>query len=76
MSVDVPESLESQIKAAAVKRRMSVEEFVATALLDKASSVLGDPRLDQRARCADGRGWEILNKVPADPPLAGDEVQN
>jgi len=73
MSVDVPENLEEKVREAALKRKMSVEAFVAMALSDKASSVLGDPMLDLRASRADGRGWKLLDKVPPHSPVKGDE---
>jgi len=72
MSVDVPEQLAEQIREAAVKRKISVEAFVAMALSDKASSVLGDPLLNQRASRADGRGWRLLEKVAPHSPVKGD----
>ena len=42
MSIDIVPDLEEAVRAAAEKRLMSVQDFVAAALADKASRVLSD----------------------------------
>jgi hypothetical protein len=74
MSVSIPDNILDAVRAAAIKRRISVEEFVSTALAAQSSTVLDDPYLESRAKRATGAGWDILDRVPAREPDPGDAL--
>ena len=74
MSVSIPDNILDAVRAAAFKRRISVEEFVSTALSAQSSTVLDDPYLESRAKRATGTGWDILDRVPACEPDPGDAL--
>ena len=75
LSVRLPDSLHEKIRELARKDDVSINQFIVTAVAEKASALLTVDYLKQRARRAEpdllGR---LLNRVPDVPPPAGDEL--
>jgi len=74
MSVSIPDNILDAVRAAAIKRHVTIEEFVSSALAAQSSTVLDDPYLESRVKRATGAGWDILDKVPACEPEPGDTL--
>lgn len=73
VQLDIPESLVQEAKKLAAQQKVSVDQLVANALTHQISAA-SRPSVAERARRVN---WEkvdqILARVPAVPPLPGDE---
>jgi len=74
MSVTLPDHLQPVVEAAAKRRHQSVAQFIQTVLTAQATAVLSDPYLEERAKRAAGKGWQLLESVPPNRPDAGDGI--
>ena len=74
LQVELPETLVRQVNDLAEKQHDSVNQIVATALTAQVSAAATRPSIKERAQRVNWqRVDEILAKVPARPPLPGDE---
>lgn len=74
LQVELPETLVRQVNDLAEKQHVSVNQIVATALTAQVSAAATRPSIKERAQRVNWqRVDEILAKVPARPPLPGDE---
>lgn len=75
LQVDIPDSLVRQANELAERQRVSVDQVVAAALTAQISAAPARLSIAERGRRVNWqRVDEILDRVPANPPLPGDEV--
>ena len=74
LQLDIPDPLMEQAKKLAAQQKISVEQFVASALTQQITAA-NRPSVAERARRVN---WDkvdkILARVPDVPPLPGDEL--
>jgi len=74
LSVRLPASLHDKVRELAQRDEISINQFIATAAAEKAAAMLTVDYLAERGRRADPRLFDrILRRVPAAPPVPGDE---
>lgn len=75
LTIQLPDSLFAAMTALAQKQGVAVDNLVASAAAEKMSAMLGINFLEERAALAPGQEelHRILDKVPNNPPDAGDE---
>jgi hypothetical protein len=74
LSLRLPDSLHDKIRELAEQDDVSINQFIATAVAEKAAALLTVRYLEDRARRADPRVFDrILAKVPDVEPMSGDE---
>ncbi len=73
VQLDIPDSLLQKAQDMAAQQKVSVDQFITTALAEQISAA-SRPSIAERARRVD---WDkvdkILARVPDVPPLPGDE---
>jgi predicted transcriptional regulator len=75
LSVRLPDSLHDKVRELARRDDVSINQFIATAVAEKASALLTVDYLEQRAGRADPDLFDrVLRRVPDVPPLPGDEL--
>lgn len=75
LSLRLPDSIHRHIKEFAQREGVSINQFIATAVAEKIAALDTEDYLQNRAERADHEAYQaILAKVPARPPLAGDEI--
>ena len=75
MSLRLPASLHRKLRELAERDEISINQFIATAVAEKAAALLAVEYLRRRAHGADPRLlYRLLRRVPDVPPIAGDEV--
>jgi uncharacterized protein (DUF1778 family) len=75
LSLRLPDSLHDKIRELAEQDDVSINQFIATAVAEKAAALLTVKYLENRARQADPHLLDrILARVPDVEPLAGDEL--
>jgi hypothetical protein len=75
LQVDIPDSLARQANELAARQQVSVDQVVAAALVAQISAAATRPTIAERAKRVNwGRVDEILARVPAKPPIPGDEL--
>lgn len=71
----MPDSLHDKVRELARRDGVSVNQFIATAVADKASALLTVDYLEQRARRADPDLFaQLLSRVPDVEPMPDDEL--
>jgi hypothetical protein len=74
LSLRLPDSLHEKIRELAERDHVSINQFIATAVAEKAAALLTVKYLEDRARRASPRLFDrILSRVPDVEPLPGDE---
>lgn len=74
LHVNIPDSLVRQANELAERQHVSVDQVVAAALSAQISSAAARPSIAERAERVNWpRVDEILKRIPAHPPVAGDE---
>lgn len=77
LSLRLPESLHRKIRQLADQDDVSINQFIATAVAEKAAALLTVEYLEERGKRADVRLFNrVLARVPDVPPLPGDELPN
>jgi hypothetical protein len=72
ISLTLPDSVHEHIQMLAERAGISVDEYIAAALAEKAA---GDAYLDARAKRSSREAFEwALAQVPDVPPVPGDEL--
>ncbi len=75
LSLRLPESLHQKIRELAERDAISINQFIATAVAEKAAALLAVDYLEARGRRADVRLFDrVLARVPDVPPMPGDEL--
>src|SRR2546425_9814671 len=75
LSLRLPDSLHRKIRQLAEQDDISINQFIATAVAEKAAALLTVAYLEERGRRADPRLVDrILRRVPDLPPVPGDEM--
>lgn len=75
LSLRLPDSLHQKIRELAEQDDISINQFIATAVAEKAAALLTVSYLEERGRRADPRLVDrILRRVPDVPAVRGDEL--
>lgn len=75
LSLRLPDSLHRKIRELAEQEDISINQFVATAVAEKAAALLTVEYLKKRGGRGDPKLVDrILSKVPDVPPVPGDEL--
>jgi uncharacterized protein (DUF1778 family) len=75
LSLRLPESLHQKIRELAKRDAISINQFIASAVAEKAAALLTVDYLEARGRRADVRLFDrVLARVPDTPPAPGDEL--
>jgi hypothetical protein len=75
LEVKIPDLLLKQVNEVAVKEKVSVDQIVSIALAAQVSASQARESISSRAKRVDWqRVDDILARVPANPPLPGDEA--
>jgi hypothetical protein len=76
LSLRLPDSLHAKIRELADKDDVSINQFIATAVAEKAAALLTLAYLEERAKRGDRAAFDrILARVPDVPPAPGDELE-
>ena len=75
LSLRLPESLHQKLRELAERDDISINQFIATAVAEKAAALLTVQYLEARGQRADAKLMDrLLSRVPDVPPIEGDEV--
>jgi predicted transcriptional regulator len=75
LSLRLPESLHQRLRELAKRDDVSINQFIATAVAEKASALLTAEYLEARGRQANIELVDrVLDRVPDVPPSKGDEL--
>lgn len=75
LSLRLPESLHQKIRELAERDAISINQFIATAVAEKAAALLTVDYLEARGRHAHVRLFHrVLARVPDTAPVPGDEL--
>jgi hypothetical protein len=75
LSLRLPDSLHRKLREIAEKDDVSINQFIATAVAEKAAALLTVEYLEERGRRADPHLIDrLLSRVPDVEPLPGDEL--
>lgn len=75
LSLRLPDSLHRKVKELAKQDDISINQFIATAVAEKMAALLTLDYLAERAQRGSRTAFDrVLAKVPARPPLPGDEI--
>ncbi len=73
ISLRLSDSLHEQVKRVAARDKISINQFVATALAEKLSALLTEEYLGARAARGNRAAYdEVLGRVAESPPAPGD----
>jgi hypothetical protein len=76
LSLRLPESLHKKLRELAERDDISINQFIATAVAEKAAALLTVDYLEARGQRASTKLVDsVLSRVPDVPPTAGDELQ-
>ena len=71
----LPESLHQKLRELAERDDISINQFIATAVAEKAAALLTVDYLEARGQRANAKLVDrVLSRVPDVPPMAGDEL--
>ena len=74
LSLDLPNSIQRHLQECAAADGVSVEQFVASAITEKVSTLLAEDHLRRHAARTNPAAMQaVLDEVPFRPPLLGDE---
>ena len=75
LSLRLPDSLHRKLREIAEKDDVSINQFIATAVAEKAAALLTVEYIEERGRRADPKLFDrLLSRVPDVEPLPGDEL--
>lgn len=75
LSLRLPESLHRKLRELADRDEVSINQFIATAVAEKAATLLTVDYLEERARRGNAKLFDrVLAQVPDVPPVPGDEL--
>ena len=74
LSLRLPDSLHAKVRELADRDDVSINQFIATAVAEKAAALLTLAYVEERAKRGDRAAFDrILARVPDVPPTPGDE---
>ena len=77
LSLRLPESLHQKLRELAERDHISINQFIATAVAEKAATLLTVDYLEARGQRANTKLVDrVLSRVPDVPPIPGDELPN
>lgn len=77
LSLRLPASLHHKIRELSERDDVSINQFIATAVAEKAAALLTVEYLEARGRRGSRTQFDrLLARVPDVPPMAGDELPN
>ena len=75
LSLRLPESLHQKLRELAERDDISINQFIATAVAEKAAVLLTIDYLEARGQRANAKLVDrVLSRAPDVPPIAGDEL--
>ena len=75
LTIQLPDSIRAEVEALARRDGISPDQFLATAAAEKVSALRTIEFLQNEAAKGRREDWDfVLERVPARPPLAGDEL--
>jgi hypothetical protein len=75
LTVHLSDSIKTEIEALALQDGVSADQFLATAAAEKVSALRTLAFLQEEAAQGREEDWDfVLSRVPARPPLPGDEL--
>jgi len=75
LSLRLPESLHQRLRELAERDDISINQFIATAVAEKAAAFLTVEYLEARGKRANAKLVDrVLSRVPDVPPIVGDEL--
>ena len=75
LSLRLPESLHQRLRELAERDDISINQFIATAVAEKAAALLTVEYLEARGERANTKLVDrVLSRVPDGPPIVGDEL--
>lgn len=75
LSLRLPDSLHRKVKELAEQDDISINQFIATAVAEKMAALMTLDYLTERAQRGSRTAFDrVLAKIPARPPLPGDEI--
>jgi len=75
LSLRLPESLHRRLRELAQRDDISINQFIATAVAEKAAALLTVEYLEARGQQANSKLVDrVLSRVPDVPPVVGDEI--
>jgi predicted transcriptional regulator len=75
LSLRLPDSLHRKLRELSERDDVSINQFIATAVAEKAAALLTVEYLEERGRRANPELIDrILSRVPDEPPIPGDEL--
>ncbi len=75
ISLRLPDSLHQSLRDLAERDKVSINQFITTAVAEKVSVLATESYLNERAKRADKRKFKkVLAKVSKRPPRTGDEL--
>jgi len=75
LSLRLPESLHQRLRELAERDDISINQFIATAVAEKAAALLTVEYLAARGQRANAKLVDrVLSRVPDVPPIVGDEL--
>jgi predicted transcriptional regulator len=76
LSLRLPDSLHAKIRELAASDDVSINQFIATAVAEKAAAMLTLAYLEERAKRGNRAAFDrILARVPDVAPMPGDEIE-
>ncbi len=74
LSLRLPDSLHAKVRELAAQDDVSINQFIAVAVAEKAAALMTVDYLEERGRRGRRADYlEVLDRVPDRPPLPGDE---
>jgi predicted transcriptional regulator len=76
LSLRLPDSLHEKVRELAARDHVSINQFISTAVAEKAAALLTVEYLAERAGRGSAAAFDrILARVPERPPDAGDAIE-
>jgi hypothetical protein len=77
LRVQIPESLRKQLRVLAKRDKITVDQFISTAVAEKMSALMAESYLIDRAKRGSRAAYDrVLAKVPDVEPEARDRLDN
>ncbi len=75
LTIQLPDSIRAEAESLSRRDGISLEQFLATAAAEKVSALKTVDFLREEAAQGNAEDWDfVLSRVPARPPLPGDEM--
>ena len=77
LTIQLPDSIRAEVEALALRDGISADQFMATAAAEKVSALRTLAFLQEEAAQGREEDWDfVMDRVPARPPLPGDELKD